>query len=134
MPKFIAAMLCGALIVTFPTMLDLTLSHAENIEKPALAYGLLAGTTVLFCGLIAWYMWLSNKAAPSALANTLRETLRIFRKSIGEGKDSETAEVTSVGSSVASATNQPVDQERALEILEPSLEQIRDKHDRDVSP
>ena len=113
MPKFIAAMLCGVLIVTFPTMLDLTLNHAENIEKPAVAYGLLAGTTVLFCVLIAWYMWLSNKAAPSALANTLRETLRIFGKSIGEGKDSETAEVTSVGSSVASATNQPVDQEPA---------------------
>ena len=100
-------MLCGALIVTFPTMLDLTLSHAENIEKPALAYGLLAGTTVLFCGLIAWYMWLSSKAAPSALA----ETLRVFGKSIGEGKDSETTEVKRVGSSVASETDQPVDQE-----------------------
>ena len=113
MPKFIAAMLCGTLIVTFPKMLDLTFGHAENIETPALAYGLLAGTTVLFCGLIAWYMWLSNKAAPSTLASTMTETLRVFGKNIGNGKDSETAEVKSVGSSVASATDQPVDQEPA---------------------
>ena len=114
MPKFLAAMLCGTLIVSFPKMLALTLGHAENIETPEIAYGLLAGITVLFCGLIAWYMWLSNKAAPTALTSLLTDVLRVFRKSIGEEKHSDTAEVKSVGSSVASATNQPVDQEPAL--------------------
>ena len=46
-------MLCGTLIVTFPNMLDLTLGHAENMQEPFIAYGLLAGATSLFVGLIA---------------------------------------------------------------------------------
>ena len=88
MPKFIAAMLCGTLIVTFPKMLDLTLGHAENSQNPFIAYGLLAGATSLFVGLIAWYMWLGYKATPSGFF----EVLRKFAESIGDKKDSEITE------------------------------------------
>ena len=103
MPKFIAAMLCGTLIVTFPKMLDLTLSHAKNIEEPSIAYSLLAGATLLFSGLIAWYMWLAYKAAPSGFF----EVLRRFVKNIGDQKNSETAEMKSEERSVTRAANQP---------------------------
>ena len=91
MPKFIAAMLCGTLIVTFPKMLNLTLSHAKDIEEPFIAYSLLAGAILLFSGLIAWYMWLAHKAAPNAFF----EALRSFVKNIGDEKNSATTEIKS---------------------------------------
>ena len=72
MPRFLAAMLCGTLIVTYPKMLDIALGHMEKLEMPWIAYGVLPGTTVLFCGLIAWYMWLGYKSKPSGLEDFLR--------------------------------------------------------------
>ena len=96
-------MLCGTLIVTFPKMLDLTFGHAENIEEPAIAYSLLAGTTLLLSGLIAWYMWLAYKAKPSGFI----EELRRFLKNTGDKKTSETTEMKSEERSVTRATIQP---------------------------
>ena len=105
MPKFIAAILCGTLIVTFPEMLELTLGHVENAKRPNIAYGLLAGTTLLFCGLIAWYMWLAYKAPPSALAQALRR----FVTNLKDDQDDEPDEVKSGERQVTRSTNQPAE-------------------------
>lgn len=85
MPKFMGALLCGTLIVTFPKMLDLTFSHAENIENPTIAYSLLAGTILLICSLIGWYLWLTHKAKPSSLPEALRD----FLKRIGRDEEND---------------------------------------------
>ena len=102
MPKFIAAMLCGTLIMTFPKMLDLTLGHAENMEEPSIAYILLAGAILLFVGLIAWYMWLAYKATPSGFSDVLRK----FANSLGDKENGKTDEMKSEESSVARTANQ----------------------------
>lgn len=88
MPKFMGALLCGALVVTFPEMLDLTFRHAENIENPFIAYGLLAGGASLICILIGWYLWLAYKAKPSGLIEALL-ALKEFVKRMGDDEKSD---------------------------------------------
>lgn len=69
-------------------MLDIALGHTEKLEMPWVVYGVLPGTTVLFCGLIAWYMWLGYRAKPSGFDDLLRS----FRKVFGENKKDDIEE------------------------------------------
>ena len=98
-------MLCGTLILTFPKMLELTLGHAENTERPIVAYSLLAGVTVLFCGLIALYMWLAQKAKPSVLTQALRK----FVKNLNDEKGGATGEIKSNENQVTPPTKRPAE-------------------------
>ena len=77
-------MLCGTLIVTYPKMLDIALGHTEKLEMPWVVYGVLPGTTVLFCGLIAWYMWLGYKSKPSGFDDFLRGFRKVFDRDKNE--------------------------------------------------
>lgn len=87
MPKVMGALLCGALISTFPRMLDITFSHADNIENPSMAYGLLAGATLLMCALIGWYLWLGSKAKPSGFLEAVSEFVRRIGSNDTDRKD-----------------------------------------------
>lgn len=91
MPRIMGAILSITLILTFPKMLIPTLDYAKNIENPLTVYILLGIITFLFCGLIAFYMWLGYRAKPSGFD----EILRKFAKSLGEDKNGNVDEAES---------------------------------------
>ena len=81
MPRLVAAVLCGVLILTYPEILQIILEHAEKTEKFALAYTILAGATFVLAGLIAFYMWLGFRSGPSGLEYVLRQFSKVFGES-----------------------------------------------------
>ena len=84
MPRVLGALLIGTLIVNLPEMLQVVFKHAETVNSPQIAYGVLIGLVVLICALIGWYLWLAYKAKPSGLL----EAIRAFVEKIGRN-DSE---------------------------------------------
>ena len=83
MPKIVAAILCGTLIVVYPQILELTLAHAASAKNPNMIYLVLCLVTALLVSLVAFYMWVGHKSRPSGLENILKQ----LGRSMGEKND-----------------------------------------------
>ena len=86
MPKIVAAILCGTLIVVYPQILELTLAHAASAKNPNMIYLVLCLVTAMLVSLVGFYMWVGHKSRPSGFENILKQ----LGRSMGEKKDKET--------------------------------------------
>lgn len=88
MPKLLAAILCGTLIVVYPQILEVTLDHAASATNANVVYFILCMVTTLLVALIGFYMWVGHKSRPSGLEHILKQ----LGRSMGEDKDKEKPE------------------------------------------
>lgn len=93
MAQLLAAMLCVILIATFPKLLTIVFDHAEEVKEQYLVdgvYDFLGALSLIYVGLMVFFMWLGHNAKPSGFDELL---LRALGKSIGrdgEGSPAET--------------------------------------------
>ena len=78
MPRLVGALLCGALIWTYPELLEIVLTHAEKTKRYVWAYTALGGVTLALVGLVGFYMWLGFKSGPSGLEYALKRFSKVF--------------------------------------------------------
>lgn len=95
MPKIIAAILCGTLIVVYPQILEVALAHAATAKDPNSIYLVLCLVTALLVSLVAFYMWVSHKSRPSGFEAILKG----LGRSMGENKELEASSQDGVGTS-----------------------------------
>ncbi len=88
MPRLVGALLCGTLILMYPELLRIVLTHAEKTERYVLAYVTLAGVTLTLAGLVGFYMWLGFKSGPSGLEHALKQFSKVF----GDKDEKESSE------------------------------------------
>ena len=83
MPKIVAAILCGTLIVVYPQILELTFAHAASAKSPNMIYLVVCLVTAMLVSLVAFYMWVGHKSRPSGFENILKQ----LGRSMGEKND-----------------------------------------------
>ena len=79
MPRVLAVILCGLLFRVYPEILRIMLDHAEKTARHGLLYTMLAGTTIVFAGLVGLYMFLGYRSGPSGFEDALRKFSKVFR-------------------------------------------------------
>ena len=78
MPRLVGALLCGALIWTYPELLEIVLTHSEKTKRYVWAYIALGGVTLALVGLVGFYMWLGFKSGTSGLEYALKRFSKVF--------------------------------------------------------
>ena len=96
MPKIVAAILCGTLIVVYPQILELTLAHAASAKNPNVIYLVLCLVTAMLVSLVGFYMWVGYKSRPSGFENILKQ----LGRSMGEKNGKESPDNAAEGSPV----------------------------------
>ena len=91
MPKFLAAILGVTLIVVSPELLQIAFTHASQVQKPGIVYGVLCLVLFLLVSMIAFYIWVGHKSRPTGF----EEILKQFGRSLGKKEDGETTNMSS---------------------------------------